>query len=65
MVDTQLDLPFLQALLNRAEVIYVRIRDVIRLPKEAVVAPGLLLTADDLLGEIIELLIGVAHQPGI
>ena len=61
MVKSQLNFPFLQALLNGAEVIHVRIRDVIRLPKETVVAPGLLLTADDLLGEIVELFIGVAH----
>ena len=65
MVKSQFNLPLLQALLDGAEVIHVRIRDVIRLPKETVVAPGLLLTADDLLGEIVELFIGVAHQSGV
>ncbi len=49
VMDTQLNLPLLQALLLRAEVINVRIRDVIGLAKEAVVALGLLFTADDFL----------------
>ena len=65
MVKPKLDFPLLQALLFGAEVVHVRIRDVIRLPKEAVVAFGLLLTADDLLGQIVQLLLRVAHQTGV
>ena len=65
VMKTQLDLPFLQALLDRAEVIHVRIRDVVGLPKEAVGASGLLLAVDDLLGQVVELLVGVTHQPGV
>ena len=65
MVNAQLNLPFFQRLLLGAEVIHVRIGDIIRLAKEAVVAPGLLLTADDALGQVVELLIGVAHQAGV
>ena len=65
MVDAQLDFPLLQRLLFGAEIIDVRIRDVIRLTKEAVVAPGLFLAADDALGQVIELLVGVSHQTGV
>ena len=65
MVNTELDLPLFQRLLLGAEVVHVCIRNVVGLTKEAVVAPSFLFTADDALREIIELLVGVAHQTGV
>ena len=65
MVNAEFDLPFLQALFLGAEVINVRIRDIIGLTEEAVVALGFLLAANDLLGEVVELLLRIAHQTSI
>ena len=65
MVNAELNFPLLQALFLGAEVINVRIRYVIGLTEEAVVALGFLLAADDLLGQIVELLLRVTHQASI
>ena len=65
MVNAEFDLPLLQTLFLGTEVVNVRIRDVICLTEEAVVALGFLLAADDLLGEVVELLLRITHQTSI
>ena len=56
------DFQLLQAFLvpGRSEIINVRITDVVGFSKETVCT-----TIDDLLRQIIELLIGISHKPGI
>ena len=65
MMNAQFDLPLLQRLLFGAEIVDIRVGDIVGLAKEAVITLGLFVCADDALGEIIQLLVGVAHQPGI
>ena len=65
MVDAEFDLPLLQALFFRAEVVNISVRDIIGFAKEAVVALGFLLAADNPLRQVVKLLIGIAHQASI
>ena len=65
VVDTEFDLPFFQALFLRAEVINISIRDIVGFAKEAVVALGFLLAANDPLRQVVKLLIGIAHQASV
>ena len=56
-MDAQLDLELLEALLLRAEVVDIRVGEVVRLTEHrACVA------LDDLLRELVELLVAVAHE---
>ena len=65
MVDAEFDLPLLQALFFRAEVVNISVRDIIGFAKEAVIALGFLFAADDPLRQVVKLLIGIAHQASI
>ena len=65
MVDAEFDLPLLQALFFRAEVVNISVRDIIGFAKEAVVALRFLFAADDPLRQVVKLLIGIAHQASI
>ena len=57
MVDAQFDLEFLQALFLRTEVIHVGITHIVRLAEKYV----LRLSFDDLLRQLVELGVCVAH----
>ena len=60
MMDPQFDLPLLQALLLAAEVINIRVRDPIGVPKH-----GVLAAADDPLAQFIEFLDRISNVAGI
>ena len=60
-MDTQLDLPLLEALLLGGEVVHIRIGQVVCLAEKRVAAA----LDDDPLRQIVQLLVGISHEAGI
>ena len=61
VMDTQLDLPLLEALLLGGEVVHIRIGQVVCLAEKRVAAA----LDDDPLRQIVQLLVGISHETGI
>ena len=61
VMDPELELELLETLLLRREVVNIRVRQIIRLAEEDVLA----VTFNDLLAEVVELLVRVAHVPSV